>query len=161
MSEKQQKKILFTPRSKEYAFLSNFYPSDLTIDGKVYWHVEGYYQSQKYQGVSSTASEHIRRVCSPNAAKKISRGYVLSEERKKEWNDGLKVEVMKKAVLIKFLTNRELFDKLLATGDAILVEHIASDDYWGDGKNGDGHNVLGKILTGVRSILAGITISEH
>lgn len=42
---------------------------------------------------------------------------------------------------------------LLATGDAKLVEHTEQDDYWGDGGDGSGKNMLGRILMEVREEL--------
>jgi predicted NAD-dependent protein-ADP-ribosyltransferase YbiA (DUF1768 family) len=42
---------------------------------------------------------------------------------------------------------------LLATGDADLIEHTATDAYWGDGGDGSGRNMLGKILMEVRARL--------
>ena len=54
----------------------------------------------------------------------------------------------------KFTQHEDLREKLLSTGDAIIVEHTKKDTYWGDG--GDqgtgeiGKNVLGKLLVRVR-----------
>ena len=42
---------------------------------------------------------------------------------------------------------------LLATGDATLVEHTGNDHYWGDGGDGSGRNMLGRILMQVREEL--------
>ena len=42
---------------------------------------------------------------------------------------------------------------LLGTGEAKLVEHTANDDYWDDGGDGTGKNVLGRILIDVREEL--------
>lgn len=36
------------------------------------------------------------------------------------------------------------------TGDAKLVEHTENDDYWGDGGDGSGRNMLGQLLMKVR-----------
>ncbi len=47
----------------------------------------------------------------------------------------------------------ESLEILVGTGDAILVEHTAKDDYWGDGGDGRGKNRLGKILMQVRDEL--------
>jgi hypothetical protein len=44
--------------------------------------------------------------------------------------------------------------KLLATKDAMLIEHTAKDSYWGDGGDGRGKNMLGQILMSVRKELA-------
>jgi predicted NAD-dependent protein-ADP-ribosyltransferase YbiA (DUF1768 family) len=42
---------------------------------------------------------------------------------------------------------------LLATGDAILIEHTRNDDYWADGGDGSGKNKLGLLLMQVREEL--------
>lgn len=43
--------------------------------------------------------------------------------------------------------------KLLATGDAELVEYARSDSYWGCGADGSGKNMLGRILMEVQAEL--------
>ncbi len=39
------------------------------------------------------------------------------------------------------------------TGDKILIEHTENDSYWGDGRNGQGKNRLGKLLMKLRTEL--------
>ncbi len=36
---------------------------------------------------------------------------------------------------------------------SIIVEHTENDDYWGDGGNGSGKNMLGQVLMRIRSEL--------
>ena len=43
---------------------------------------------------------------------------------------------------------------LLDTGDALIVEHTVNDRYWGDGGDGSGKNMLGRILMEIRTELA-------
>jgi len=43
--------------------------------------------------------------------------------------------------------------KLLATGNAILIENSKTDSIWGCGKKGNGKNMLGKLLMKVRKEL--------
>jgi ribA/ribD-fused uncharacterized protein len=57
---------------------------------------------------------------------------------------------MREAVRAKFTQHPELLALLLATGDAHLVEHTANDSYWGDGGDGSGNNMLGRILMQLR-----------
>lgn len=156
VTESEKQKVLFSSRSKNYSFLSNFYISEITIDGKVYYHVEGYYQSRKFVGINNSAIEHIRNVASPMACKKISSSYIMNEDRIKEWTGGVRDIVMKQAVYSKFITNSELSKKLIETGDSILIENNPSDSYWAGGKDGKGENKLGKILMEVRSLLQNI-----
>ena len=74
------------------------------------------------------------------------------ERRRADW-DLVRDDVMRKAVWEKFGQNPALADQLLATDDAKLVEHTATDAYWGDGGDGSGRNMLGKILMEVRARL--------
>ncbi|RKH50449.1 NADAR domain-containing protein [Corallococcus aberystwythensis] len=41
-------------------------------------------------------------------------------------------------------------EALQATGDAKLVEHTENDDDWGDGGDGSGSNMLGRLLMELR-----------
>ena len=67
--------------------------------------------------------------------------------------DLLSVKDMRRALLAKFTQHDDLRAVLLGTGEADLVEHTASDAYWGDGGDGTGKNRLGHILMRVRAEL--------
>ena len=60
---------------------------------------------------------------------------------------------MLQALRMKFSQNPEISKELLATGDAILIEHTRNDDYWADGGDGSGKNKLGLLLMQVREEL--------
>ena len=60
---------------------------------------------------------------------------------------------MREAIRAKFTQDDELKLLLLGTGDAKLVEHTSNDNYWGDGGDGRGRNMLGRILMEVREQL--------
>ena len=64
---------------------------------------------------------------------------------------------MRKAALAKFTQHDDLQVLLLSTGDAKLVEHTTNDSYWGDGGDGSGKNMLGRILMEVRENLSRTT----
>jgi N-glycosidase YbiA len=63
-------------------------------------------------------------------------------------------------VLAKFTQHDELSALLLSTGDSKLVEHTENDDYWGDGGDGSGKNMLGRILMQVRESLRLSQVSD-
>ena len=65
------------------------------------------------------------------------------------WNN-IKVDRMREVLKEKFRQHTDLKEKLLATGDAILIEESKSDAFWGTGKKGNGKNMLGKLLIAVR-----------
>ena len=74
------------------------------------------------------------------------------QKLRRDW-ESVKVGVMRAAVLAKFTQHAELRALLLSTGDAKLVEHTENDYYWGDGGDGSGKNMLGRILMQVRESL--------
>lgn len=63
---------------------------------------------------------------------------------------------MREALLAKFTQHALLGAELLATGDALLVEHSKKDRYWGDGGDGSGRNRLGALLMSVREELTSL-----
>lgn len=71
---------------------------------------------------------------------------------RRDW-ESVKVSVMTEALRAKFTQHAELRDILLGTADAKLVEHTTNDDYWGDGGDGSGRNMLGILLMRVREEL--------
>ena len=75
----------------------------------------------------------------------------LYDQSPKEW-DKRKYDVMSSVVFDKFLTNKDLRQQLIETGNKHLEElNWWSDVYYGvDSKTGKGENVLGKILMKVR-----------
>lgn len=137
---------------KEHRFLSNFYDGPVTYDGEVYPTVEHAFQAAKFDDL--VYRETIRNAETPGQSKRLgrTRDYPLRDG----WDSGLAVRVMGELVLDKFVSNPELGKKLLATGDAILVEtNDWGDDIWGDSTTTDkpGRNQLGNILMSVRSAL--------
>ena len=59
---------------------------------------------------------------------------------------------------MKFNQNPEIAKGLLATGDAILIEHTRNDAYWADEGDGSGKNKLGLLLMKVREELKNSTL---
>jgi N-glycosidase YbiA len=60
---------------------------------------------------------------------------------------------MLEALRAKFTQHAALRDILVGTGDAAIVEHTTRDRYWGDGGDGTGTNMLGRLLMRVRDEL--------
>ena len=71
---------------------------------------------------------------------------------RQDWEE-IKNKVMLQALRMKFSQNPEIAKELLATGDAILIEHTRNDDYWADGGDGSGKNKLGLLLMQIREEL--------
>ena len=140
--------IKFYKVKERFGCFSNFAAYPVELDGNVWPTSEHYFQAQKFAGTEF--EEAIRLVGSPMIAARMGRD--RGKPLRADW-ERVKDEVMRRAVLAKFTQHAELRDTLLATGDAMLVEHTRNDSYWGDGGDGRGRNMLGQILVSVREEL--------
>lgn len=127
--------------SKEYHFLSNFYPTKIFYQELEYDSSEAAFQAMKCKNISDR-KKFVG--LNPSEAKRLGRKILLRED----WNN-VKDRIMYEICTIKFV-NQQLKRKLLATGNAYLEEGNSwNDTYWGT-TNGIGENALGKILMRIR-----------
>jgi ribA/ribD-fused uncharacterized protein len=140
--------IHFYRVSGEYGCFSNFSPHSITLKGTRWPTSEHYFQAQKFAGTPD--EEEVRRAKSPMIAARMGRS--RKRPLRKDW-ESAKDAIMHEAVLAKFTQHDDLRKMLVGTGDAEIVEHTANDRYWGDGGDGRGRNMLGKILMRVREEL--------
>lgn len=130
-----------------HRFLSNFFPAEVSYEGAIYPSVENAFQAAK---CVSASEREVFRVCSPAEAKRFGRRVRL----RPDW-EHVKLDIMRQLVTDKFTRSDELRRRLLATGNAELVEGNAwNDTFWGVGR-GRGQNHLGRILMEVRDGLRG------
>jgi N-glycosidase YbiA len=131
----------------EYRFLSNFHTGHpVTLSGVVFPTVEHYYQWSKCLG--SDDGYAILNAVTPGAAKRAGQSVPLVP-----WWDECKRRIMLKGVTAKFWQHEELAGRLLATGNAQLIEgNTWGDTYWGV-CDGVGTNYLGRILMVTRDAL--------
>jgi ribA/ribD-fused uncharacterized protein len=129
-------------KASGYAFLSNFHPSTIYVDGKSYATVEHAYQAHK--AIDESSHELIRKSSTPAEAKKLGRGVGL----RPDW-ETIKLDLMRKLVRKKF-ENPFLRPQLLATGDKQLVYGNTWNDRFFGVCRGTGDNWLGRILMEVR-----------
>lgn len=140
--------IYFYKVWEPYGCFSNFSPHGIEIRGTYWSTVEHYYQAQKFVGsVDAAIIPIIYAAETPEQAAALGR--CSTRKLRSDW-DVVKTEVMKEAVLKKFLTHAEIRETLLATGDNLLVENSPNDYFWGCGADKTGENCLGKILMSVR-----------
>ena len=142
--------IKFYKVTDPFGCFSNFAPYPIELDGLIWPTSEHYFQAQKFAGTEF--AEEIRRAKSPMIAARMGRD--RSKPLRADW-ERAKDEVMRRAVRAKFTQHARLREILLATGDALIVEHTRNDSYWGDGGDGQGRNMLGQILVSVREELRG------
>ena len=137
--------VMFYSKSREYSWLSNFSDHGFTLNGIRWPSVEHFYQAQKYVGTE--VAERIRKAESTAKARKV--GQDRSLVPRPDW-DGVKEEVMRRAVRAKFEQNRRLREQLLATEEEDLVHESKSDLFWGRNPEGAGDNRLGVIIMEIR-----------
>ena len=126
----------------EYAFLSNFYPCPVTYEGITYPTNEHAFQAAK--SLDNSQREKIKNEKTPSRAKFAGRRVQL----RTDW-ESVKIDIMYQICKEKF-KNEELKEKLLATGDKILIEgNTWNDDFWGKCSD-NGKNNLGIILMKIR-----------
>jgi len=128
----------------EYRFLSNFYFSPFVYQEVKYNTVEHAYQAAKT--LDPIEKHAILNALTPGRVKRIARDVTL----RSDWEE-IKLSVMERFVREKFTQNKDLLDRLIATGNEELVEgNTWKDTYWGI-CNGVGENHLGKILMELRN----------
>lgn len=129
----------------EHRWLSNFWPAPVKMYGLEYPTVEHAYQAAKT--LDKEEREFIRLQSTPGNAKRAGKTLTVRED----W-ETFKVGAMKILLERKF-SIPHLKEKLLATGDALIVEENTwGDTFWGV-CNGKGQNTLGKLLMEVRASL--------
>lgn len=130
------------------SFLSNFFPSPITVGGITFPTVENWFQAWKTE--DPVQFKAIALADTPGKSKRLGRRCTL----RKNWEE-IKVDVMRDGLCLKF-QDPKLRSKLLATGNKRLIEgNTWHDNFWGDCscdrcKNIPGTNMLGTLLMELR-----------
>lgn len=143
--------IEFYHRDGPYGEFSNFYDRPITFHGRTWPTSEHAFQAMKFALTDIKWAKQIAKAPGPGTAARMGRDRAHRIHPK--WDSSLRDDVMRAIVLAKFSQHEDLREVLLATGDAILVEHTTNDSYWADGGDGSGKNRLGRILMEVRKCL--------
>ena len=133
-----------------YKTFSNLSKAEFTLDGKSYYSVENYFQSEKFSTTDAEYAEKIRIQKNPALVKGMSKS--KAHPIPEDW-DSKRLDVMRKGLKAKFTTHADLKEKLLSTGDALIEEESPSDNFWGIGADGKGENWSGKLLMELRTAL--------
>ncbi len=136
----------------QYHWLSNFSPSEVTWCGLQFPTVENGYQAAKCQ---CPTTMHLFKQCTPGQAKRLGKTVLMRED----W-DAVKRDIMQMFLSQKFQCGTELASKLLATGNASLIEgNYWHDNFWGRCsctrcQEKTWHNHLGRLLMQIRKGVA-------
>lgn len=135
----------------EYAFLSNFFPSEFIWEGLTFMTVEHFYQAMKSD--DGDIITQIADSITPNIAKQRGKKVQL----RPDWEE-IKQSIMFAGLWMKFSQNPHLKFKLLATTNNILIEgNWWHDCYWGSCYCNKCQprvklNMLGQLLMRIRDI---------
>jgi hypothetical protein len=138
--------IKFWRTSGKYGCFSNFSKHSIKIWDRDYPTSEHLYQALK--ATNDEDHERIRLAKTAKECKQIAYSVPLNDK----W-DVIKIKVMKDVVRLKMIQNSQVKQTLLESGDELLVEDSPYDSFWGCGKDGNGANMLGKILMELRKEL--------
>jgi len=140
--------IYFYKVNEPYGCFSNFSPHWVQLKEQFWSTTEHYYQAQKFVGTQyEFLVLAIQQAKSPEEAAALGRD--PNHRVRPDWQQ-VKNQVMREAVLTKFLTHPDIQAILLSTRDELIVEDSPKDNYWGCGADRTGQNQLGKILMSVR-----------
>ena len=135
----------------EHFYLSNYYevlPTLLEYKGRKSSSTEAAFQAAK---CAFEGDANLIAGMRPNDAKRNGRQVVM----RADW-DTVRIIEMYQIVKAKFEQNPDLAEKLIATGNALLVEgNNWHDTFWGVDVKDGGENHLGEILMQVRRELRG------
>lgn len=131
-------------QTPEFRFLSNFWPSQVTLDDVPYPTVEHAYQAAKT--LSLYQRDLIAGLPRPAQAKAAGRRVDL----RPDWT-AVRLPTMHALLVQKFAPGTPLARRLDATGDRLLVEvNQWGDTFWGV-CDGAGENHLGRLLMEIRA----------
>jgi ribA/ribD-fused uncharacterized protein len=144
--------IRFTYTDSTYGFLCNFYKTTFIAEGIKWKTSEHYYQYKKMkflqdlgEPISDELLQDIINASTPKRSKEL--GHIKVNQIDK-W-DEIKVSAMEDVLRMKF-KKKFIRQCLINTGDAILIEKSYYDEFWAEGKNGNGKNMLGISLMKIR-----------
>jgi ribA/ribD-fused uncharacterized protein len=143
---------------------SQWYPSPFDVGDLHFPTAEHWMMVQK--ALFFKDEEHVNAILknpSPDAAKRMGR--LVRNFDLKKW-DEVKFDIVVQGSILKFKSDEYLKERLLGTGDKVLVEASPSDDIWGikmgvenpdisDPTKWQGENLLGYALMEARDEIRG------
>lgn len=134
----------------DFRWLSNFWPVQVEMDWDVYSSVEHAYQAAK------TTNLDVRRHLATLTVGQVKRAAPFGKLLRPDW-ELVKVQIMDDLLRQKF-SQQPFMGKLLATGNCLIEEtNPWKDTFWGV-CNGEGKNILGKLIMAIRDDLRNIPV---
>jgi len=141
--------IRFLSKVDEWKDFSNLSSHKIEMEGRTWKSVEHYYQYKKFEKSDKEFAEIIRETSTPRNAKMLA---MKNNNFPKTWFKE-NMTILEEAVTKKFESHPKLAEFLLSTKNQELIEANPDDYFWGEGKDGTGKNMMGKLLMKVRTNL--------
>jgi N-glycosidase YbiA len=130
--------------------LSVLSPHTIVVRHQQYPSVHHFFLCQRFAG--SPVEDEIRNATSLWEVDKLVKRAESMGIQREDW-DRIKTDVMLLGNYYKFKQNSDAQTILLQTGNKTVVDHTATDAFWGDGGDGSGKNLMGIVLMAVRKRL--------
>ena len=137
--------IKFYKINEPFGCFSNFSKFPIDVNGNLWRTSEHFFQAQK-----SLDMDYRMAVLNTKTAHdvvKLGRGDSLN--KRQDWYE-IRDNVMRFIVWKKIQQHPTILEILMSTDNKTIIERADYDDYWGDGMDGKGENMLGKILMEIR-----------
>lgn len=126
---------------------SNGSAHQIDVWGKHFATVEHAYHYQKFAASDPKWAERIETAKSPWVAKRFARE---RDSNLPEWLNRRRA-VMRELLVAKITQHDDVRDALRWTGTRVIIEKgNPNEEYWGDGRNHTGQNILGKLWMELR-----------
>ncbi|MFH1088300.1 MAG: NADAR family protein [Patescibacteria group bacterium] len=135
--------LFFTPA---FHVFDNFSAHIVTLWGHDFQTAEHAYQWKKFSQ-DLNISRLVLTARSPEAAHQI--GKQNKDKIPQDWHDK-KVDVMKVILRAKAEQNDDIQEVFRRSGDRAIVENNPIDDFWGNGPDNNGQNIIGNIWMEIR-----------
>lgn len=136
--------------SGDFRWLSNFWPVNVEMDWVIYPSVEHAYQAAKT--TDHTIRKHLASLTAGQAKRAAPTGRLL----RPDW-ELVRVQIMNDLLMQKF-SQEPFMTRLLETGNCLIEETNAwKDTFWGV-CDGEGKNILGKLIMTIRDDLRNIPV---
>ena len=155
------KQILITKVKDTYGVFSLMSPHSVTYNGQELRTAEALFQFERFEKFPEVQAEIIAQK-SPMGAKMKARLHREKLGRGINWDEAPEdIPLMKKCMLLKLEQHPEIREKLIATGNAEIIEDCTTHDresarFWGKVYKGGkwiGENMLGKLWMEIRAEL--------
>ena len=140
--------IRFYSTREMYGGFSNFSKHIVDLDGHTWRTSEHYFQAMKFEG----HPDYTDILNARDARTAADMGRDRTRPFRSDW-DTVKDDIMRNILKAKFTQHEDLKELLLSTGDATIIEDTKNDNYWGNGGDDSGKNMLGKLLMELRTEL--------